>query len=118
MWLLQDNVGGAVLDAALARMKHGGRIVACGSISQYDKLGSDALYRLANYFNIVTKCIKYQVGGRGGGARSVLLLLGVPRAEHGRALLLLLLPLRLVLLRSLACHVCPPEGPPLPAARD
>lgn len=65
MWVLQDNVGGAVLDAALARMKHGGRIVACGSISQYDKLGSDALYRLANYFNIVTKCIKYQVVGRG-----------------------------------------------------
>ncbi len=30
-----DNVGGAILDAALARMNNFGRVVACGAISQY-----------------------------------------------------------------------------------
>lgn len=31
-----DNVGGDVLDAALARLDRGGRIVICGGISQYN----------------------------------------------------------------------------------
>ncbi|KAF7047972.1 hypothetical protein CFC21_056805 [Triticum aestivum] len=31
-----DNVGGATLDAALLRMRPGGRVVACGMISQYN----------------------------------------------------------------------------------
>ncbi|MFQ3638903.1 MAG: NADP-dependent oxidoreductase, partial [Chloracidobacterium sp.] len=30
-----DNVGGDILDAALARMNNFGRVVACGAISQY-----------------------------------------------------------------------------------
>jgi hypothetical protein len=34
----QDNVGGPTLDAVLPRMKRKGRIVACGSISQYHVL--------------------------------------------------------------------------------
>ena len=36
-----DNVGGETLDAVLPKMKRKGRIVACGSISQYHVLGSD-----------------------------------------------------------------------------
>jgi len=31
-----DNVGGATLDAALARIRPKGRVVICGAISQYD----------------------------------------------------------------------------------
>jgi NADPH-dependent curcumin reductase CurA len=31
-----DNVGGAILDAALANMAHGGRIVICGGIAGYN----------------------------------------------------------------------------------
>jgi NADPH-dependent curcumin reductase CurA len=40
-----DNVGGEILDAALARLARGGRVVICGAISQYNNLdavkGSD-----------------------------------------------------------------------------
>lgn len=36
-----DNVGGETLDAVLEKMKRYGRIVACGSISQYHVLGSE-----------------------------------------------------------------------------
>ncbi|MEN3976359.1 NADP-dependent oxidoreductase [Emcibacter sp. SYSU 3D8] len=34
-----DNVGGAILDAALANMAHGGRIVICGGIATYNAPG-------------------------------------------------------------------------------
>jgi NADPH-dependent curcumin reductase CurA len=34
-----DNVGGPALDAALGAMAHGGRIVCCGVVSQYDTSG-------------------------------------------------------------------------------
>lgn len=34
-----DNVGGAILEAAAARMRPGGRIVLCGQISSYDTAG-------------------------------------------------------------------------------
>jgi NADPH-dependent curcumin reductase CurA len=37
-----DNVGGAVLEAVLPRMKVHGRVVCCGAISQYDGGGMDA----------------------------------------------------------------------------
>lgn len=45
-----DNVGGDILDAALMRMNHGGRIVLCGGISQYGKKARGP----ANYLQIVT----------------------------------------------------------------
>ena len=35
-----DNVGGEILDAALARLARGARVVICGAISQYNKLTS------------------------------------------------------------------------------
>jgi len=34
-----DNVGGAILDAALAQLARGARIVICGAISQYNNTG-------------------------------------------------------------------------------
>ncbi len=34
-----DNVGGAILDAALANLARGARIVICGAISQYNRTG-------------------------------------------------------------------------------
>ncbi len=37
-----DNVGGEILDAALARLARGARVVICGAISQYNKLDLDA----------------------------------------------------------------------------
>jgi NADPH-dependent curcumin reductase CurA len=35
-----DNVGGEILDAALARLARGARVVICGAISQYNNLDS------------------------------------------------------------------------------
>ncbi len=35
-----DNVGGDILDAALARLARGARVVLCGAISQYNKMTS------------------------------------------------------------------------------
>ena len=35
-----DNVGGDILDAALARLARGARVVICGAISQYNKMTS------------------------------------------------------------------------------
>ncbi len=35
-----DNVGGEILDAALARLARGARVVICGAISQYNKMTS------------------------------------------------------------------------------
>ena len=46
-----DNVGGAVLDAALAHLRRYGRVVACGRISQYLAAPEDA-YRLTNWHRI------------------------------------------------------------------
>lgn len=43
-----DNVGGSILDAALANLAPYGRVVLCGRISQY-LLGTQETYRLANW---------------------------------------------------------------------
>jgi len=42
-----DNVGGATLDAALGAMKEGGRVVKCGSISEYNT-PADQRHKLEN----------------------------------------------------------------------
>ncbi len=46
-----DNVGGAILDAVLERIRHGARIVLCGAISRYEQpdLGPGP----SNYFNLI-----------------------------------------------------------------
>jgi NADPH-dependent curcumin reductase CurA len=48
-----DNVGGEVLDAALARLALRGRVVLCGGISQYDGAGPGSGPR--NYLNLVVQ---------------------------------------------------------------
>ncbi len=48
-----DNVGGPTLDAALARLAMGARVVVCGSISVYN--AKDRPPGPANYYNIVQK---------------------------------------------------------------
>jgi len=46
-----DNVGGEILDAALARLARGARIVICGAISQYNNTG--AVVGPKNYLSLL-----------------------------------------------------------------
>ncbi|RLM57930.1 hypothetical protein C2845_PM18G03240 [Panicum miliaceum] len=58
-----DNVGGATLDAALLHMRHGGRVVVCGMISQYNLEEPDGV---RNLFCIIPKAVRvegFNVGG-------------------------------------------------------
>jgi hypothetical protein len=48
-----DNVGGEILDHALARLAHGARVVLCGAISQYNNLGERTPVGPKNYFNLI-----------------------------------------------------------------
>jgi NADPH-dependent curcumin reductase CurA len=48
-----DNVGGAILDAALARLAHGARVVICGAISQYNN--KEAVAGPSNYLQLLVK---------------------------------------------------------------
>jgi NADPH-dependent curcumin reductase CurA len=46
-----DNVGGAILDAALARLRRHARVVICGAISQYNT--TEAMTGPANYLSLL-----------------------------------------------------------------
>ena len=46
-----DNVGGDILDAALARLNRGARVVICGAISQYNATGG--MKGPANYMSLL-----------------------------------------------------------------
>src|SRR5271167_2389296 len=48
-----DNVGGEILDHALARLANGARVVLCGAISQYNNLGERNPVGPKNYFNLI-----------------------------------------------------------------
>lgn len=48
-----DNVGGAVLDAGLARLRRGARVVICGAISQYNNTGRPTGPN--NYLNLLVQ---------------------------------------------------------------
>lgn len=51
-----DNVGGPILDAALAHLAMGARVVICGGISDYDNIEDpDALYGVKNYFALLLR---------------------------------------------------------------
>ncbi|KAG2560978.1 hypothetical protein PVAP13_8KG115100 [Panicum virgatum] len=52
-----DNVGGATLDAALLHMRHGGRVVVCGMISQYNLEEPDGL---RNMLCIIPKAVRVE----------------------------------------------------------
>ncbi|NP_001266356.1 NADP-dependent alkenal double bond reductase P2 [Zea mays] len=54
-----DNVGGATLDAALLHMRHGGRVAACGMISQYNLEERDG-HGLRNLFYIISNAIRVE----------------------------------------------------------
>jgi NADPH-dependent curcumin reductase CurA len=47
-----DNVGGAILDAALANLARGARVVICGAISQYNNTGP--ITGPSNYLSLLT----------------------------------------------------------------
>ncbi len=51
--LIYDNVGGDILDAMLARLAIGARVVLCGGISRYEQGGKIA--GPANYFNLILR---------------------------------------------------------------
>ncbi len=46
-----DNVGGEILDAALARLARDARVVICGAISQYNATG--AVPGPSNYLSLL-----------------------------------------------------------------
>lgn len=48
-----DNVGGAILDAALFRIRERGRVVICGAISQYEHM--DAVRGPSNYLKLAER---------------------------------------------------------------
>jgi NADPH-dependent curcumin reductase len=48
-----DNVGGEILDLALARLAFRARVVLCGAISQYNEAAGVAGYPPKNYFNLL-----------------------------------------------------------------
>ncbi|BGP04945.1 NADP-dependent oxidoreductase RED1 [Rhodotorula toruloides] len=54
-----DNVGGETLDTVLATINPKGRIIACGSISQYNK-PRDQHYGMKQTFQVVTKSLKWE----------------------------------------------------------
>ena len=52
-----DNVGGTLLERAIARLRHGGRIALCGAISQYEQAEKRGP---ANYFDLVYRNARMQ----------------------------------------------------------
>lgn len=56
-----DNVGGSMLDVALENMAIHGRVVASGSVSQYQSLGDkDKLYGLKNTFMVTARRLRME----------------------------------------------------------
>jgi len=53
-----DNVGGPTLETLLNHMKKHGRIILCGSISNYNKGGWEASYGVRSLMNVTVKSLK------------------------------------------------------------
>jgi len=58
--IFYDNVGGELLDVALANMKEFGRVIACGSISTYNNAKETAPYGVKNYGAMVRRRLRWQ----------------------------------------------------------
>ncbi|GAA6036882.1 hypothetical protein JCM8097_006331 [Rhodosporidiobolus ruineniae] len=54
-----DNVNGQTLDDVLATINNKGVIIACGSVSNYNKKKED-YYRIVNSWQVVTKTLRWQ----------------------------------------------------------
>ena len=69
-----DNVGGEILDMMLTRMKVGGRIAACGAITDYNKSDKGGL---KNWFEVISSRLEIKgfivldFYSRGGGAEAL-----------------------------------------------
>jgi NADPH-dependent curcumin reductase CurA len=50
--IMFDNVGGAVLDAGLGRLRENARVVLCGAIAQYESESPEPVY---NTWELITK---------------------------------------------------------------
>ncbi|MEM9225215.1 MAG: NADP-dependent oxidoreductase [Pseudomonadota bacterium] len=50
-----DNVGGTILEKALANLAMHGRIVLCGAISQYNNIGDTPMAGPSNYIQLLVK---------------------------------------------------------------
>jgi NADPH-dependent curcumin reductase CurA len=55
-----DNVGGEILDAALARLARGARIIICGAISQYNNANSAPAQGPKNYLSLLVNRARMQ----------------------------------------------------------
>lgn len=53
-----DNVGGEILDIALARLAKGARVVLCGGISRYNETGT--IPGPVNYFNLIYRSARME----------------------------------------------------------
>jgi len=55
-----DNVGGSTLETLLLLMKKYGRIILCGSISNYNKGGWEKSYGIRSLVNVIGKSLRIQ----------------------------------------------------------
>jgi NADPH-dependent curcumin reductase CurA len=55
-----DNVGGEILDAVLARLARGARIIICGAISQYNNANSAPAQGPKNYLSLLVNRARMQ----------------------------------------------------------
>ncbi|KAL7415842.1 hypothetical protein BDY24DRAFT_380284 [Mrakia frigida] len=72
-----DNVGGSILNLALSRLNKSARIVMCGAIEEYNKVGGTAT-GLTNYTSLISQR---------GTMKGFIILDYIPRFREGEAVL-------------------------------
>ncbi|PIA13208.1 quinone oxidoreductase-like protein [Coemansia reversa NRRL 1564] len=58
--IFYDNVGGELLDAALANLNDYARVIICGAISQYNIKSADEIYGIKNMTNVLVRKAKVE----------------------------------------------------------